>query len=163
MVDFQQPGLMGTIAKRWVLLAPGRDDSQRDIKVLSWMLKDPGIQWYDGPVESIWYFTNFNTDEKSAAVHVLSTNKWLWHRVPEIHTLFKKVMDEHELRKLYALIPAPAKKIKRVARLLNFKHEGTLRESIKFDTRWMNLDIYSLLRREVGRDKKVRKAAAQIA
>jgi hypothetical protein len=163
MIDFQQPGLMGHIAQQWLMLAPGRDDSQRDLKVLSWMLGDPEIQWYAGPAESVWYFTNFNCHEKSAAVHLLSTNKWLIKRISEIHQLFREVMDSHDLRKLYALIPAPAKKIKRVARLLNFKHEGTLRESVKFDTQWRNLDIYSLLRREVGRERKAREVAAKVA
>ena len=102
----------------------------------------------------MWYLTGENPAEESAVVHVLNDNPLTWK---DSDTSFlTRLMDAAEVRKLYALVPKPAKKIKRIARLLGFRHEGALREAVKFDGRRVSLEVFGLLRPEVQRNGKAK-------
>lgn len=112
------------------------------------------VYFYPGPKKSIWYLTGENPAEESAVVHVLNDNPLTWK---DFDTSFlTRLMDAAEVRKLYALVPKPAKKIKRIARLLGFRHEGALREAVKFDGRRVSLEVFGLLRQEVERNGKAK-------
>lgn len=135
------------LAQLWHAGRSARADSQRSDETLTWLLTSGHTQWYEGPKGSLWYLTGFDPDQQSAVVNVLNDKALLWKNFET--SFLAKLMDSAKVRKLYALIPKPAKLSKRAARMASFKHEGALREATQFDGRRVSLEVFGLLRREV--------------
>ena len=97
----------------------------------------------------MWYLSGQNASIGSATLDVLTDTFWSFRNTSSFLT---QMMELEKLRKLYVLTPSSAKYVKRVLKLVGFRHEGALKEGVKFDGRYVTLEIYGLLRKEVERN-----------
>ena len=140
------------LAELWQAGKSTRDDAQRDDKTLKWLATN--AHWYEGPKGSLWYLTARNDSIRSANLYVLNGNPWAWYHFKT--SFLTKLMVLEDLRKLYVLAPSVAGAVKRTARMLGFRHEGALKEGIRFNGRLVTLEIFGLLLKEVRRNASPR-------
>ena len=137
------------IAELWHSSRPRRGDETRSDETLKWLITTPSVSWYRGPKSSLWYLTDQNASIQSATLDVLACSVWVFRNATPFLT---KLMELEDLRKLYILCPSSARSVKRLAKMVGFRHEGALKEGIKFDGRYVSLEIFGLLAKEVGKN-----------
>lgn len=93
----------------------------------------------------------------------------LGHENSDIGSLLREmrnIIDELELKRLTANVPAPVKDVQRTLVNVGFRKEGHLRRSIYYDGRLVGQDIYGMYRdppREARRPKDVKHEEKQEA
>ena len=133
------------IAELWQSTTNLRADDARSDKVLEWLVTSPDVHWYRASTGMV-YLSDRSLSIRSATISILSDRMLDFRNVTPFLT---KLMELEDLNKLYVLSPSPAPFVKRLAKLVGFRHEGALKQGVKYNGKLVSLEIYGLLASEV--------------
>jgi hypothetical protein len=133
------------IAELWHATTNLRADDARSDKVLKWLVTSPDVHWYRANTGMV-YIADSQISISAATLNVLAGKMLDFRNATPFLT---KLMELEDLNKLYVLSPSPAPFVKRLAKLTGFRHEGALKQGVKYNGKLVSLEIYGLLASEV--------------
>jgi hypothetical protein len=134
------------IAELWHATANLRADDARSDETLKWLITNTTVHWYKVG-RSLLYISDRQQAISAANLTVFGDSMWLFRNATPFLT---KLMVLESLNKLYILSPSPAPFVKRLAKIVGFRHEGALKQGVKYNGKLVSLEIYGLLASEVG-------------
>lgn len=143
------PDLALQLEAAWLAAMPARADHQRSLDYLAWLLAESDSSWYQIEGRRAWLYVTNIVRGLSADLHALNLDGWAAVDPPKVRDELKAIMDEFDLHRLTAVIPAPVGKLHKALKMLGFTKEGQVRGAMIFNGRPTDAVVYGLLRREV--------------
>jgi hypothetical protein len=143
------PELYDLLRLAWTKNGHNMADGDRDLKVLDRHLFDEiDTRWYQGPGKSWIYLTNI-VPGQNAAFHALNLDGWAAVDVPLVRKVMYGAMQDHDLRRMTIVLPAPLTEIAKAAKKIGFSREGRVRDGAVMNQKFVDVDIFGLLRSEI--------------
>jgi RimJ/RimL family protein N-acetyltransferase len=112
-----------------------------------------GIFWVVDDFVGVFYLTDIIAGE-DATVHYSFFDRRHKGRVDMIRQMLLYIFESFGFRRVTAKIPLYAKESTHIftEKHLGFTKEGRLRKAIKFDNKWFDVNLYGMLREEIGKN-----------
>lgn len=138
------------------------DDERTPEACLKPLAKEMNSHWYRLP-DSGFFILRFTQPGRCATAQFITRNSELIVSPSATREVLQEAMREYSLKRLNAIIPSSLPW--RDYKLLGFKHEGRVRQSVRFNGEWSDAEVMGALENEIGiprrrRRKRRRKGSA---
>lgn len=141
------------IEAAWLRSWSHQPDYAKDWAYVAWLLTQSDMQLYRLDGHSAWIYLTDITPGVEATMHALNLEGQAGVDRPAARKEILSAMREFNLHRLTVTIPAAFHKLNAATKELGFRREGKMREAAIYDGKYVDMNVYGLMRREVEHDE----------
>lgn len=152
-VDTLTNEVAAEIEAAWTRSWKNQPDYARDWSYVAWLLTQSDMQLYRLEGHRSWIYLTNITPGVEATMHALNLEGQGGVDPPAARQEILNAMREFNLHRLTVTIPAAFHKLNAATKKLGFRREGKMREAAVYDGKYVDMNVYGLMRREVEHDE----------